>query len=337
MRMWTQPALVLALLAVAPRARAADPGPLPVTVETGVKVPMRDGVTLVADVYRPRTEGKFPVLLQRTPYDRRDPVTGLALASHGYVVVLQDVRGRFGSEGEFYPFRAEASDGYDTVEWAAALPYADGKVGMFGGSYVGATQMLAAMARPPHLVAIQPYVTASEYYEGWTYQGGALMEWFVTSWSSGLAVDTLRRKAESASHPREWVDALPMQSYRLLDLPAVGDLAPYLRDWMSHETRDAYWNATRVSDHYGEMTVKGLHSAGWHDIFSRGSIENYMGLRDKAATPEARAGQRLVAGPWAHWATSPEGKVGDVVFGKAAVVDANQVLLRWADYALRGA
>src|SRR5207248_2741143 len=84
----------------------------------------------------------------------------------------------------------------------------DGKVGMFGGSYVGATQMLAAMARPPHLVAIQPYVTASEYYEGWTYQGGALMEWFVTSWSSGLAVDTLRRKAESASHPREWVGAL---------------------------------------------------------------------------------------------------------------------------------
>ena len=316
--------------------RAADLGPLPVVVETAVKVPMRDGVTLSADVYRPAGEGKFPVLLQRTPYDRRDPKTGLELASNGYVVVLQDTRGRFDSGGEFYPFRNESADGYDTVEWAAALPYADGKVGMFGGSYVGATQMLAAMAKPPHLVAIQPYVTASEYYEGWTYQGGALMEWFVTSWSSGLAVDTLRRKTAALSRPRDWVETTPVEGYRLLDLPAVGDLAPYLRDWMHHETRDAYWNATRVSDHYGEMTVKALHQAGWHDIFSRGSIENYMGLRAKAATPEARAGQRLMVGPWAHWSTSPEGKVGDVVFGKDAVVDATDLLLEWAAFALKG-
>ena len=328
-------ALVLALAAV-PTARAADLGPLAVVVETAVKVPMRDGVTLTADVYRPRAEGKFPVLLQRTPYDRRDPRTGLRLASHGYVVVLQDTRGRFDSGGEFYPFRNEAADGYDTVEWAAALPYADGKVGMFGGSYVGATQMLAAMAKPPHLVAIQPYVTASEYYEGWTYQGGALMEWFVTSWSSGLAVDTLRRKTVALSRPRDWVEATPIESYRLLDLPPVGELAPYLRDWMRHPTRDAYWNATRVSDHYGEMAVKALHQAGWHDIFSRGSIENYIGMRAKAATPEARAGQRLMVGPWAHWSTSPEGKVGDVVFGKDAVVDGDGLLLEWADFALKG-
>jgi uncharacterized protein len=323
------------LLALVPASRAAEPGPLPVAIETGVKVRMRDGVTLAADVYRPRAEGRFPVLLERTPYDRRDPQTGQLLASHGYVVVLQDTRGRFGSEGEFYPFKNEADDGFDTVEWAAALPYADGKVGMFGGSYVGATQMLAAMAHPPHLVAIQPYVTASEYYEGWTYQGGALMEWFVTSWSSGLAVDTLRRKAEALSHPRDWVEGTPVTDYRLLDLPSVASLAPYLRDWMAHPTRDAYWKATRVSDHYGEMTVKALHEAGWHDIFSRGAIENYMGLRAKAATPEARAGQRLVVGPWAHWATSPEGKVGDVVFGKAAVVDGNDVLLKWAAFALK--
>jgi putative CocE/NonD family hydrolase len=328
-------AVAMAAALLTPSARGAEPGALPVTVQTDVKVPMRDGVTLAADVYRPRGDGRFPVLLQRTPYDRRSPVTGLLLASHGYVVVLQDTRGRFGSGGEFYPFRHEAEDGFDTVEWAAALPYSNGKVGMFGGSYVGATQMLAAMARPPHLLAIHPYVTASEYYEGWTYQGGALMEWFVTSWSAGLAVDTLRRKAESLSRPRDWVAALPPESYRLLDLPPVADLAPYLKDWMHHETRDDYWKATRVSDHYGEMTVKGLHQAGWHDIFSRGSIENYMGLRATAATPEARAGQRLVVGPWAHWETSPEGKVGDVVFGKAAVVDADAMLLEWAAFALK--
>ena len=326
---------VFALAALARAVSAASPGPFQVTVETAVKVPMRDGVTLVADVYRPQAEGRFPVLLQRTPYNRSAPTTGVVLASHGYVVVLQDTRGRFGSEGEFYPFRNEASDGYDTVEWAAALPYANGRVGMFGGSYVGATQMLAAMAKPPHLVAIQPYVTASDYYEGWTYQGGALMQWFASSWSSGLAVDTLRRKAADLSKPRDWVEATPVDAYRLLELPPVAELAPYFRDWLQHETSDDYWRAVRVKDHYGEMTVKGLHTAGWHDIFSRGSIENYMGLRAGAATAEAREGQRLMVGPWAHWTTSPEGKVGDVTFGKAAVVDGDELLLKWSDYALK--
>jgi putative CocE/NonD family hydrolase len=328
--------VVAAVLGSGLPVSAAEPGTLPVTVETDVKVPMRDGVVLVADVYRPRAPGRFPVLLTRTPYDRRHPETGLFFASHGYVVVLQDPRGRYGSEGEFYPFRDEARDGYDTVEWAAALPYADGKVGMFGGSYVGATQLLAAMAKPPHLVAIHPHVTASEYYEGWTYQGGALMEWFTSSWASGLAVDTLRRKTASLSRPRDWVEGLPLERYRLLDLPDVAGLAPYLQDWIRHPTLDAYWKSTRVSDHYGDMAVKGLHVAGWHDIFSRGSIENYIGLRARAATPEARAGQRLIVGPWAHWPNSPEGKVGDVVFGPSAVLDEDAELLEWAAFALRG-
>jgi hypothetical protein len=208
---------------------------------------------------------------------------------------------------------------------------------MFGGSYVGATQMLAAMAKPPHLVAIHPYVTASDYYEGWTYQGGALMQWFVSSWSSSLAVDTLRRKAADPSKPRDWVEAMPVEAYRLLEAPSVRELAPYFSDWLRHETADDYWRAIRVKDHYGEMTVKGLHQAGWHDIFSRGSIENFMGLSRGAATAAAREGQRLMVGPWAHWPTSPEGKVGDVTFGKAAVVNGNELLLRWSDYALKDA
>lgn len=191
--------ILLAAAAIGPAAWALPAGPLPVTVETGAKAVMRDGVALLADVYRPEGDGRHPVLLTRTPYDRQGGVaTGLALASHGYVVVMQDVRGRYGSEGEFYPFRNEAADGYDTVEWAAALPSANGKVGMFGGSYVGATQMLAASAKAPHLVAIHPVVTASDYYEGWTYQGGALMQWFTSSWATGLAGDTLQRRARSA-------------------------------------------------------------------------------------------------------------------------------------------
>src|SRR5580700_8855206 len=153
--------------------------PYKVTLHHGVAVPMRDGVTLIADIYQPEADGKFPVLLQRTPYNRAGSAgSAAAMAAHGYVVIIQDTRGRFDSHGEFYPFRYESQDGYDTIEWAAKLPYANGKVGMFGGSYVGATQMLAAIAAPPHLAGIQPYVTASEYYDGWTYQNGALMQWF---------------------------------------------------------------------------------------------------------------------------------------------------------------
>jgi hypothetical protein len=327
---------VLCASLASPAFAKAPPGDYKVVVEGGVRVKMRDGIALVADVYRPQAEGRFPVLLQRTPYNRAEPGTGVLLASHGYVVVLQDTRGRYASEGEFYPFRDEGRDGYDTVEWAAALPYSDGSVGMFGGSYVGATQMLAAAARPPHLQAIFPYVTASEYYEGWTYQSGALMQWFASTWASILAEDTSRRKAASRSRWRDWVEPLPVDAFRLLDPSPAADLAPYYRDWVQHERSDDYWRSVKVKDHFKEMQVKGLHAGGWHDLFLKGSIENYQGLRDRAATPDARSGQRLLLGPWCHGPTSDEGKIGDVVFGKDAVLDDDAVALEWFDYALKG-
>ncbi len=133
-----------------------------VVYERNVAVKMRDGVTLRADIYRPKAEGKFPVLLQRTPYNKDRSELGLRGAARGFVVIVQDVRGRYASEGEWYTFENEPNDGYDTVEWAAALPYSNGKVGMFGGSYVGATQMLAAIAHPPHLAGICPVVTSQQ-------------------------------------------------------------------------------------------------------------------------------------------------------------------------------
>jgi uncharacterized protein len=307
-----------------------------VTVQTGVRVKMRDGVQLVADVYRPRAAGKFPVLLTRTPYNRRDFNTGTYLASRGYVAIMQDTRGRFDSEGEFYPFKHEIDDGYDTVEWAAALEYSNGDVGMFGGSYVGATQMLAGASKAPHLKAIFPYITASEYYDGWTYQSGALMQWFASSWSSGLAEDTLRKMVNSGQRPKDWVQQFPVEDYRLINIPAAREVAPYFRDWVEHERDDEYWRRWKVSDHYGEMNVKALHAGGWHDIFLKGSIKNFVEMRKGAATPEARDGQRLLVGPWAHAGTSPEGKIGDVVFGKQAVLDMNATIVKWADFALKG-
>ena len=331
-------AITLALLVIVFFLQHAEAQTLyRVTIQQSVSVKMRDGVSLVADVYRPVSDEKFPVLLERTPYNRTGN-TRMAneLASHGYIVVLQDTRGRFASGGEFYPFRNESADGFDTVEWAAKLDQSNGKVGMFGGSYVGATQMLAAMAAPPHLVSIFPYVTASEYYDGWTYQSGALMQWFSSSWTSGLTIDTLRRQAESAQAPQEWVKTLPLQDYALTKTPQPSALAPYFRDWLSHERDDAYWQQWRVSDHYPQMTVMGLHGGGWHDLFLKGSIKNYTGLRQQAATADARAGQRLIVGPWAHAPTSSEGKIGDVVFGKDAVLNMGATALKWFDYSLKG-
>ncbi len=303
-----------------------------VKIENNVPAKMRDGVVLMADVYRPLADGTFPVILQRTPYNRtNNSGENVATASHGYVVIIQDTRGRYQSQGTFYPFRYESQDGYDTVEWAAALPYSNGKVGMFGGSYVGATQMLASIAKPPHLVSIFPYVTASEYYEGWTYQSGALMQWFASSWTSGLAQDTVSRQVGEISDPKSWVPQLPVDAYRLIALPGAG-IAPYFRDWVAHERDDDYWKPWKISDHYGEMTVKALHSGGWHDLFLKGTIQNYMGMRRSSP---AAAGQRLLLGPWGHTGTSPEGKIGDWTFGKQAVLDFNQILWNWADYSLK--
>ena len=322
-------------------AQSAQPATSPtryeVTIQTGVPVKMRDGVTLIADIYRPKAPGKFPVLLTRTPYNRRDPMTGTFLASHGYVAVLQDTRGRFDSGGEFYPFKHESDDGYDTIEWAAALEYSNGMVGTFGGSYVGATQMLAAISRPPHLKAIFPYVTASEYYDGWTYQSGAWMQAFSSTWTTGLAQDTLRRKASvMMADLNEWMTQLPVDKYQMVKQLAPADYAPYFRDWIEHERDDEYWKRWKISDHYSKLDIKALHSGGWHDIFLKGSIGNYVGMRKNAPTAEARDNQRLLVGPWAHAATSAEGKIGDVTFGKSAVLDMNGTIVKWMDYALKG-
>jgi putative CocE/NonD family hydrolase len=312
-------------------------GPHIVTEELNVRATMRDGVELVADVYRPDAQGEFPVLLQRTPYNRKGGGnTARELASHGYIVVVQDTRGRYQSEGRFYPFRHETEDGYDTIEWAARLPGSNGDVGMYGGSYVGATQMLAAIGKPPHLVAIFPYVTAAEYYDGWTYQSGALMQWFASSWTTGLAKDTLERMVDSGARPGEWVLRLPVDEYQLLDPPPMEQVAPYFYDWVVHETDDSYWKPWKISEHYPELEVKGLHGGGWHDIFLKGSIGNYVGLRAQAKTEEARKAQRLLIGPWAHAATSTEGKIGDVTFGKQAVLDMTETILAWSDYSLKG-
>jgi predicted acyl esterase len=154
-------------------------------------------------------------------------------------VIIEDVRGRYASEGEWYPFKNEMNDGYDTVEWAAALPYASGKVGMFSGSYDGATQMLAAIGRPPHLAGLFSYVTPSNYHENSTYQGGAFEQWFSESWSSKLARDTFNRANQKRVDALNGAATLPLVDYPIFGLQQLPSqatttkaFAPYFLDWL---------------------------------------------------------------------------------------------------------
>lgn len=308
-----------------------------VTYEHNVPVKMRDGVTLRADIYRPNADGKFPVLLQRTPYNKDGGVDfGLKAAAQGYVVIFEDVRGRYASEGDWYTFKNEPNDGYDTVEWAAALPYSNGKVGMFGGSYVGATQVLAAIAHPPHLAGIFPVVTASNYHENWTYQGGAFEQWFDEDWTSGLAQNTYERMVGRQDDPVNGIWTLPLTDYSILnlgkrpDLPSSVSVAPYFLDWLAHPSYDAYWKAISIEEHYGNITVPALHMAAWYDLFLGGSLRNYEGIRDHGGNEAARKGQQLMIVVGGHSGNGP--KVGDVDFGPASRIDEGEITLHWYDY-----
>jgi putative CocE/NonD family hydrolase len=308
-----------------------------VTIERGVPVKMRDGVTLRADICRPKTEGKFPVLLTRTPYDK-DGAADFCLraATRGYVVIAQDVRGRYASEGDWYPFKYESQDGYDTVEWAAGLPYSDGKVGMFGGSYVGATQYLAAIAQPPHLAGICPSDTASNYHDGWTYQGGAFEQWFNESWTTGLAENTIRRRLELGDDVIRWTQTLPLLSYPVFATPSAAGLAPYFTDWLAHSNYDDYWKQWSIEDHYAQIQVPVFSMGAWYDIFLGGTLRNYARLKNEAGTEAARRGQRLMIYVGGHAGGTAVGKIGAVDFGDKLPFDVDAVTLRWYDTLLKG-
>jgi uncharacterized protein len=331
---------VTALL-VSQESHAADS--YAVTYERNVMVSMRDGVTLRADVYRPDVAGRFPVLLQRTPYDKNGGVSfGLRAAAQGYVVIIEDVRGRYASEGDWYPFKNEQRDGYDSVEWAAALPYSNGKVGMFGGSYVGATQMLAAIAKPPHLAGICPVVTASNYHDGWTYQSGAFEQWFNESWTSSLAPDTVNREAAKHINALNGIWVQPLADYSLFNFQESESLstsksivAPYFLDWLDHPDYDDYWKRVSIEEHFSDITVPALHIAAWYDIFLGGSLRNYLGIKAHGGSEEARRNQKLWVMVGGHAGTGR--RIGDLDFGDAAKVDPDTVTLHWYDYLFKGA
>jgi putative CocE/NonD family hydrolase len=266
-------------------------------VEQGLVVPMRDGVGLRADVYRPDDDRPRPALVSRTPYDRRFPLTPAAAVDPergvdaGFAVVCQDVRGQHESDGRFDPFVGEGPDGHDTVEWIAAQPWCDGRVGMSGRSYAGATQWLAAAERPPHLQAIAPVVTGSDYYHGWVYQGGAFQLGFNLFWIHMMGG---RKRKDSLTLQFEH---LPLSEPPLLDETEAGE---FYREWLSHSTDDHYWRALSINRRYDRVQVPALIAGGWYDVFLGGTVENFAGIREAGGSEAARAGTRLVIGPWAH-------------------------------------
>lgn len=296
-----------------------------------VMIPMRDGIRLAGDIYLPPCKTPAPALLLRTPYNKRvGECEGYAhpswYARHGFAVVCQDVRGTFQSEGELHPFHYEAEDGFDTIEWIAEQSWCDGQVGMYGFSYPGATQLLAATASPPHLKAMAPAMTASDYYEGWTYHQGALQLAFVLSWAAGLGRRQAVRAGDSAALSA--FDALlqaPASLYARLPLldalpPELERHAPFLREWLQHPRYDEYWQRIAPRESYLNIQVPSLHIAGWYDIFLEGTLENFTQLQR-----QNREEQFLVVGPWFHMPWSPT--VGACDFGPEAhnLVDETQL------------
>ncbi len=328
-------------------------------IEKNVAMATRDGVTLRADVYRPEGSGRFPVLLSRLPYDknlRRRPGDIDVFVERGYVVIMQDTRGRFASDGdEYYPLVWEAQDGYDAVEWAAGLPYSDGQVGTMGQSYLGATQYLLAPTRPPHLRASFPASAPADFHQCWVYHSGGAFElgWQIP-YAILMARDTIARRGladtllpelerELASAPTPWAPPLSPEAYRLLPLVTwakrLEPVAAYLGDYLRHPEDGPPWWQVNVERQHEQIAVPMYHVTSWYDIFLHGGLANFCGLRERATTAEARAAQKLLIGPWAHLFpyTSPTSTgTGEIDFGADALIDLHEIQLRWFDHWLKG-
>ncbi|HXE76252.1 MAG TPA: CocE/NonD family hydrolase [Candidatus Xenobia bacterium] len=335
---------LLILLAGAARATGSDEFHL----ETDVAVPMRDGVVLRADVWRPAPDGRFPVLVYRTPYDKRrareDYTTFRRAVERGYAVVIQDVRGRFASDGEFVPYRNEGRDGYDTIEWAAAQPWSTGKVGTFGLSYPGAAQWLAAVERPPHLKAMVPAMTFSTP-RNFFYSGGVFdLSWIGWIWNN-IAPEERRRRnlpgprsyEEARAAWRESGDRLRAH-LPLRELPELRDVAPYYYQWLSHPPGDPWWSWAELRGKYARVDAAVLNLSGWYDeaYGPEGALTNFRGLVE-ARKGAADKKTQVIIGPWVHGVDAVgQARAGGREFEADARADYDKLVLDWMDRYVRG-
>jgi hypothetical protein len=309
---------------------------------------MRDGTVLRADVYRPAPSGRYPVLVYRTPYGKsdaaRDYSIHLAAVQRGYAVVLQDVRGRYESDGVFDPYAQEGKDGFDTIEWAARQPWSNGKVGTFGLSYPGAVQWLAAMERPPHLVAMVPAMTFSSPRHFFYASGVFDLSWL--PWIYVNVAPDMRRRLDlpgtrdAAVAAREWREVaneylgwLPLR-----ELPHLKGEAPFYFEWLAHPPEDPWWDWAELRGRYANVTAAVLNLSGWHDeaYGPEGAVTNFQGLVAARAT-ERDARTNLLIGPWVHGVASIAARrTGDLDFGPQSAIDYDDVVLDFLDRHLKG-
>lgn len=339
--------LVLIALTSVPGLRAQQGQTGVIQRDSNVAIPMRDSVTLMADILRPAGDGPFPVLVYRTPYDRRSAVNEYSIfrkaVERGYAVLVQDVRGRYGSSGEFTAYRQEGADGYDTIEWAAAQPWSTGDVGTFGLSYPGAVQWLAAVEAPPHLRAMVPAMTFATP-RTFFYSGGVWdLSWISWIWYN-IAPDVRLRKGlpgpktdEEAAAEWPAVRDQMLGYLPLRGLPAFKQVAPWYYEWLNHPPADPWWNWAELTGKYRRSSAAVLNISGWHDeaYGPSGAIRNFRGV---LASRQGRAGKtRLVIGPWAHGVGGmSRTSVGEREMGEEAAIDYDELILRWMDRYVRG-
>ena len=339
---------------------AAQEGQYRVIRERNVMAPMRDGTRLATDVFRPDAPGRFPVLVNRGPYGKDDYVASpdhsvWFFPTHGYVVLSQDCRARFNSEGNYYhPLFQEVADGYDTVEWAARQPWSNGRVGTTGQSYLGATQYALATNNPlpPSLQAMAPVSASSDFHQSWVYHTGGAMEW---GWMAPYAIHKGRNTLERLGRhdllaqmddyvlapgnfgrplKEEWYRHLPLRDW----IGRLKEAAPYFREYFDQELDGPYWWRLNLLRNLAGIKIPLFHISSWYDIFLEGALNAYSALTERGGSELARRSQKLLVGPWAHirpYTRPTSGDTGDIDFGPAAAIELHDQLRRWFDYWLK--
>jgi putative CocE/NonD family hydrolase len=315
-----------------------------VRLERSVECHLSDGTILVSDHYYPAGDGPWPTLLMRQPYGRDIASTvvyahPMWFARRGYFVAIQDVRGRGSSGGAFYPFRHEGRDGAESIAWLRKHAASNGRIGMYGFSYQGATQLLAAAEQPEGLVCIAPHMTAADLYHGWFYHHGALRLSSTLGWGIQMLREDARRKGlKEASNRLEmaWTNIRTQAMYvPYASHPAIADsaLPGYVRNWLSMREPGDYWAGQDISTRFERILIPALHIAGWFDTYLDGTVDGYLALRERAGSDLARDHQYLIAGPWAHipWGD----RAGEADSGSAANLNTDVILLRWFNHWLR--
>ena len=322
-----RPLPLLALLALWASLLPLCAADLPFVFEADVLVPMRDGTLLATHVFRPKNEKRHPAVLMRSPYGKPDEKSKDArrYTAAGYVMVVQDCRGRGKSQGAWDPFAHDGQDGFDTQEWIGRQPWSDGTLGTFGGSYVGWTQWASAAGASRHLKCMVPVVPFADVYEDIAYQGGAFQLALMMGWGSAVGGAAL-----SPEKLKEAYTHLPLKTFGNQFPKPIG----YLNDWVEHSKPDSYWARRGIQHRYEEVTVPALNIGGWYDIFAKTTIDQVDQVRARSKDRLARRNQFVIMGPWAHGVGVQ--KVGQIDFGTNAPLKIDELQFQWFEYWLRG-